>query len=61
MSQSAFFDIRMKGFRNRAEVDDVIALLDQRIAALAADSIPTQTAWRRVLVEEIVADGGIPC
>jgi hypothetical protein len=34
-----FFDVRMKGFRDRAEVADVLRLLDARTAPLPGEEV----------------------
>jgi molybdopterin molybdotransferase len=55
-----FFDPRMRGFRDRADVADVIALLDRRIAPLPAETVPLAQAAGRVLAADVVADLAVP-
>jgi molybdopterin molybdotransferase len=55
-----FFDVRMKGFRDRAEVADVFALLDSRTARLPGEEIPLLHAAGRVLAEAIVSPVDVP-
>ena len=57
---SPFFDIRMRGFRDRAEVRDVLALLDVRLAPLPAEELPVTEAAGRVLAEAVVAAVSVP-
>src|SRR5262249_9294707 len=62
MSQprTAFHDPRMRGFRDRAAVRDVLALLDERITALPAEIVPLAHAAGRVLAADVVADVAVP-
>jgi molybdopterin molybdotransferase len=55
-----FFDVRMKGFRNRAEVADALALLDRRVKALPREPIAAAAAAGRVLAAEVIAPAAVP-
>src|SRR4051794_19408599 len=59
-NKPAFFDVRMRGFRERATVDAVLALLDARTTALAAEVVPLLEAARRVLAEPVVSAVDVP-
>jgi molybdopterin biosynthesis enzyme len=48
-SQSARFDVRMRGFQDRSEVADVLRLLDERVRPLPAEEVPAAEACGRVL------------
>src|SRR5262245_5600194 len=56
----AFHDVRMRGFRDRAEVEDVLRLLDQRVVPLPAEVVPLARAASRVLAGDIVAEVAVP-
>ena len=43
----SFFDVRMRGFRDRAEVTNVVALLAARLQALPAEGIDVRDAAGR--------------
>jgi molybdopterin molybdotransferase len=60
MARPEFFDIRMRGFRNRAEVSDVVQLLDGRVRSLAGESVAILEAAGRVLAEDVRADVAVP-
>ncbi|MBX9584522.1 MAG: molybdopterin molybdotransferase MoeA [Gemmataceae bacterium] len=55
-----FFDVRMKGFRDRAEAADVVRLLDARTAPLPGEPVPLYQAAGRVLAEPVVAAASVP-
>lgn len=59
-TRPAFFDIRMRGFRDRAEVADVIRLLDDRVRSLAGEAIAVPEASGRVLAEDVRAEVAVP-
>jgi molybdopterin molybdotransferase len=50
----------MRGFRDRAEVADVLRLLDERIHPLAAQTVALSLAAGRVLADDIVAEVAVP-
>jgi molybdopterin molybdotransferase len=55
-----FFDVRTRGFKDRAEVPAVIALLDRRIRPLGSESVPLSAAAGRVLAESIISRVDVP-
>jgi molybdopterin molybdotransferase len=55
-----FFDVRTRGFKDRAEVPAVIALLDRRIQTLGSESVPLSAAAGRVLAESITSRANVP-
>src|SRR5437763_1973442 len=55
-----FFDVRMRGFRDRAEVDAVLQLLDSRTACLRDEAVPLAEAAGRVLAAAVVAAVDVP-
>jgi molybdopterin molybdotransferase len=57
---AGFFDPRMRGFRDRAEVADVVALIDARVKALPAETSSIWPAGGRVLAAPVVADVAVP-
>jgi molybdopterin molybdotransferase len=57
---ASFFDVRMRGFRDRADVTEVTSLLAGRLQPLAAEEIGLGEASGRVLAEDIVADVAVP-
>src|SRR5262245_17101865 len=56
----AFFDVRMRGFRDRAEVEDVVRLIDERVKPLPAESVSVADAAGRVLAADMVAAVAVP-
>src|SRR5215207_2383188 len=60
MSGSKFDDVRMRGFRRRAEVDAVLALLDARTAPLPGGAVTLLGAAGRVLAEPVVSAVDVP-
>jgi molybdopterin molybdotransferase len=50
----------MRGFRNRAEVTDVLDLVDGRVRSLAGESVAVPEAAGRVLAEAVRADVAVP-
>ncbi|AMV30106.1 Molybdopterin molybdenumtransferase [Gemmata sp. SH-PL17] len=59
-AKSPFFDVRMRGFRERASVDAVLALLKARTSALAPETVPLLGAAGRVLAESVVSAVDVP-
>lgn len=57
---SGFDDPRMRGFRSRRSVGEVIALIDARVAPLGVQRVPTPASAGRVLASGIVAEGDVP-
>jgi molybdopterin molybdotransferase len=60
MSGPGFFDVRMRGFRDRAEVADVLRLLDARTEALPGEPVPLAGLAGRVLAEGVVSSVDVP-
>jgi molybdopterin molybdotransferase len=57
---AGFFDPRMRGFRDRAEVADVQALIDRRAAPLGSERAAPWPGGRRVLAAPVVAEVAVP-
>jgi molybdopterin molybdotransferase len=55
-----FFDVRLKGFRDRAEVADVLRLLDERLRSLPPEPVLVPDAAGRVLTAPVVAEVPVP-
>jgi molybdopterin molybdotransferase len=60
MSGVRFDDVRMRGFRSRAAVPDVLALLDSRTAPLPGELAPLAEAAGRVLAGGVVSAVDVP-
>ena len=54
------FDVRMKGFRDRSDVADLVALIDERIAPLDSEWTSIHCAAGRRLAEPVVAPVAVP-
>ncbi len=50
----------MRGFRDRAEVADVVHLLDERVRSLTGEVVAVPEAGGRVLAEDVRADVAVP-
>src|SRR5437764_9898001 len=50
----------MRGFQDRSEVADVVALLDRRLKPLKSESIPVPDAAGRVLASAVIAEVSVP-
>src|SRR5438105_4556745 len=59
-TSTPFFDVRMRGFRDRAEVAAVVALLAARLQPLPAEEIDLRDASGRVLAEDIASEVAVP-
>jgi molybdopterin molybdotransferase len=59
-SDSAFRDVRMRGFRDRADVEEVLALMKSRLKPLSAEDVGLHEAAGRVLAHEVVAPCDVP-
>ncbi len=55
-----FFDVRGRGFRNRADVAAVLDLLDRRVIPLESEVASTSLAFARVLAESVVSPVDVP-
>jgi molybdopterin molybdotransferase len=53
-------DVRMRGFRARTSVADALALLEQRVSALGAETVSLADAAGRVTSDEVVALASVP-
>lgn len=62
MSKAAqpFFDVRMRGFANRTEVEEALRLIGQRIHALSAEEVVVTESAGRVLAESVVSRFNVP-
>src|SRR6266851_385162 len=56
----AFRDVRMRGFRDRAEVDDVVALLKSRLQPMTEEDVGLHDAAGRVLATDVPAPCDVP-
>jgi len=57
---ASFHDVRMRGFRDRAEVDDVLALLSARLSPLPGEDVGLHEAAGRVLAVDVKAPSPVP-
>lgn len=53
-------DVRMKGFRERRDVVDVLRLLDDRIGVLSPEPVSILEAAGRVLAHDVVSEVDVP-
>ncbi|MFQ5719645.1 MAG: gephyrin-like molybdotransferase Glp [Acidobacteriota bacterium] len=53
-------DVRMKGFRQRTDVADVLALLDDAVQPLAVEPVPVGACAGRVLATDVEATLDVP-
>jgi molybdopterin molybdotransferase len=53
-------DVRMRGFQDRTDVADAVALLDARLAALPAEPVLLPEAAGRVLAADVAAEVAVP-
>jgi molybdopterin molybdotransferase len=60
MAPTAFHDVRMRGFRDRAEVAEVTALLTSRLQPLSAENVDLHVAAGRVLAGDVIAEVAVP-
>ncbi|MFM8273283.1 MAG: molybdopterin molybdotransferase MoeA [Gemmata sp.] len=56
----AFTDVRMRGFRERAGADTVLALLDRRLTPLGSERVPLPEAAGRVLAAPVHSGVDVP-
>jgi molybdopterin molybdotransferase len=59
-SPTPFFDVRMRGFPTRTEVDDAVALIRGRVKALGPEPVELEDAAGRVLAAAVVAAVPVP-
>ena len=57
---ASFFDVRMRGFRDRADVDEVVRFLSARIQPLPPEALNINDAAGRVLAEDLTSDVDVP-
>ena len=55
-----FHDPRMRGFRLRTSVADVLAMIDSRVRNLSEETVALTEAAGRVLAAEVVAETSVP-
>jgi molybdopterin molybdotransferase len=55
-----FFDVRMRGFRSRADLDDAVALVLKTANPLSVETVPLAEALGRALAREAVAECDVP-
>jgi molybdopterin molybdotransferase len=60
LERKTFFDVRMRGFRDRADVAETLALLASRLDALPAETISLRDGFGRVLAQDIISDVAVP-
>jgi molybdopterin molybdotransferase len=53
-------DVRMRGFKERHDVDEVLALLCSRFQPLAIEAVTLEHAYGRVLAEPVTAEIDVP-
>jgi molybdopterin molybdotransferase len=53
-------DVRMRGFQDRTEVAQFVAILEARLAPLPAEAVPLTAAAGRVLAADVVAEVAVP-
>lgn len=53
-------DVRMRGFRSRKPVDEVLSWIDAEVSSLAQETIALTAAHRRVLSEPVVSRINVP-
>jgi molybdopterin molybdotransferase len=57
---SPFFDVRMRGLRDRSEVEDVLGILQARTARLEGENVTPGAAAGRVLAEPVMSMVDVP-
>ena len=55
-----FFDVRMRGFPTRTDVDDAVALIRQRVRPLGPEAVELDAAAGRVLTAAVTATVSVP-
>ena len=55
-----FFDVRLRGFAKRTDVDDVVALIRSRVSANGHETIALDDAAGRVLASNVIASVPVP-
>jgi molybdopterin molybdotransferase len=57
---ATYFDVRMRGFRERADLDDAVALVLKTANPLSVETVPLPEAMGRALAREAVAEYDVP-
>ncbi len=57
---NTYQDPRMRGFRTRTPVEEVVARIDRRVCALARESVSLSEAGGRVLATEVISGEEVP-
>ena len=53
-------DVRMRGFRSRKPVDEVLAWIDAEVSSLGAEAVALSSAHRRILAAPVVSQINVP-
>jgi molybdopterin molybdotransferase len=53
-------DVRMRGFRDRADVEEVIRLLDTTVATLSSETVSLADGSGRILAADVVSEVNVP-
>ena len=53
-------DPRMKGFRSRTSIDELLSWMAEHIIALPSEDVALHLAWSRVLAQDVVATEAVP-
>src|SRR3954447_15697253 len=59
-SPTPFFDVRMRGFPTRTDVDDAVALIRERVSSLGPEAVDPDAAAGRVLTAAVTATVSVP-
>lgn len=60
IDETMAFDVRMKGFRDRVDVEDVLAIIATRIAPVGVESVSIHAAAGRQLAAPVVSAVSVP-
>lgn len=53
-------DVRMRGFRSRTPVENVLAWIDENCSSLASEQVPLNALHGRVLAEDVISPIDVP-
>jgi molybdopterin molybdotransferase len=53
-------DVRMRGFQNRTEIEQVLALIETRITPLGCEAVSLHEASGRVLAKDVISETAVP-
>src|SRR4051812_39505736 len=59
-SPTPFFDVRMRGFQTRTDVDDAVELIRRRCTALGTETVDLEAAAGRILAGDVTAAVAVP-